>query len=763
MPKPGDKITAELTLVERIGAGGMGSVWRAQDLALDRQVAVKFITAEAARGQALERFRREATLAAKIRSPHVVEVHSHGVTDRGAPYMVMEVLAGQSLAERLKGGARLEIEAVCAIVDQVARALTAAHALGVVHRDIKPGNLFLIDAPGYDQFVKVLDFGVAKPTVVPEEGSLDDCITAEGVLIGTPRYMSPEQLTASPKVDHRTDLWALAVVAYQALTGELPFVGSTLPVLTLAVGRGEYTPPSARNPELGKAVDRWFERAWRFDPSDRFADADELARTFRAATLAGDDVDDSTAETRNAPIDPPIVDETVAYIAKRGLGVDSEDLAAEAGSERSASATRVPVEPPAATNEDEASEDEASEDEANEDEANEDEANEDERTEPAARASEATKVEASTAATTTADLAGKRPSPWWFLALALITVGLLWRWRSASSTESQTDATSPLASVPLVSGSGPTSPMPTAPRTLPRPSATAPTTSGRLPPEVIQSKMRLHLASFRQCLEMETIATAVRRTVMFTIDSDGVPRDVIIAELTMNTPSFDACLIERVGAMRFPAPKGGVVTVAYPLLFTSNDDQKLVDNDCHASPSCAIDGQCTAADNQCVVATDADCSLSLHCASRGLCRAKEGRCVTAFSECGPDSKACAVFGLCQLRDGLCAAETDNQCRQARACKGHGHCKAQDGACIAGHSDDCQSAGDCATRGLCDASEGWCTPASHAHCRASRECGEQGACTSRRWRCVAGSDADCAASRRCAEDGNCKLGPLGICQ
>jgi formylglycine-generating enzyme required for sulfatase activity len=204
----------------------------------------------------------------------------HGVTDDGMPYIVMEMLEGQSLADMLDEAGTLGLREVAAVIIQVARALAKAHSLGIIHRDIKPANIFLMsddaETTGMeDQHVKVLDFGIAKHTEIPEG------ITVPGMVIGTPGYMCPDQVLHSKEVGPEADIWSLAVVAYQALTGELPFFGETLAKLVGALVRGEFVKPSERRADLPESVDKFFERAFNKEPEMRFASAIELANGFR--------------------------------------------------------------------------------------------------------------------------------------------------------------------------------------------------------------------------------------------------------------------------------------------------------------------------------------------------------------------------------------------------------------------------------------------------------------------------------------------------
>ena len=280
--RPGLLIAQNVQLVRLLGQGGMGSIWVADHLTLHVQVAVKFISAALAQDpEAVGRFTREATSAARIRSPHVVQIFDHGVLD-GIPYIVMEMLQGEDLDRRLKRQKPLGLVETVTILQQIGKALSDAHALGIIHRDIKPSNVFLTQSAG-EVFVKLLDFGIAKQTDAGPGGRM----TATGQAVGTPGYMSPEQLfTGRGEVDHRSDLWGLAVLVHQCVTGVLPFEGKTLGDLSLAIHQGTFEPPSRRRPGLTPALDAWFRRALERDPTRRFGTAREFVDTFMEAARA---------------------------------------------------------------------------------------------------------------------------------------------------------------------------------------------------------------------------------------------------------------------------------------------------------------------------------------------------------------------------------------------------------------------------------------------------------------------------------------------
>ena len=277
----GTLLTPNLRLLRVLGTGGMGSVWLADHLTLRTQVVVKLMRPELAREpETLARFSREAAAAANVKSPHVVQIFDHGVTPDGAPYIVMEHLEGQDLHEYLERQGALLPAQVDVIVTQVAKALARAHERGIVHRDIKPHNLFLCHVGDGETYVKVLDFGIAK-AVDELKGGLDT--TSTGAIMGTPYYMSPEQALGQKSLDHRTDLWALGVVAFELLTGRKAFDGDSVGALAVAICSGTLPVPSTANPALGAAVDAWFAKACARRPDDRFASAKEQAEAFHVA------------------------------------------------------------------------------------------------------------------------------------------------------------------------------------------------------------------------------------------------------------------------------------------------------------------------------------------------------------------------------------------------------------------------------------------------------------------------------------------------
>ncbi|MET0591214.1 MAG: serine/threonine-protein kinase, partial [Polyangiaceae bacterium] len=223
------------------------------------------------------RFEREAKVEAQLRSPHVVHVLDHGVW-QGTPYIAMEFLQGESVAGRLERVGRLDAKATHRLVAHIARALTRAHAIGIVHRDLKPENVFLVpDDEG--EIAKVLDFGVAKWNT---DWAVNN-VTKTGLLVGTPLYMSPEQARGTKDIDFRADLWSLAVMAFQCMTGSLPFISEGLGDLLAKIMFEPIPMPSSIVPYLPLDFDAWWERASSRDIEARFQSAKELSDSLAVA------------------------------------------------------------------------------------------------------------------------------------------------------------------------------------------------------------------------------------------------------------------------------------------------------------------------------------------------------------------------------------------------------------------------------------------------------------------------------------------------
>ncbi|WP_420894966.1 protein kinase domain-containing protein, partial [Sorangium cellulosum] len=240
----------------------------------------------------------EATAAAQLRSAHVVQILDHGIEGE-QPFIVMELLEGEDLFERLARRRRLSLQETSRIMTQVARALTRAHGAGIVHRDLKPENFFLC-ANEDDEVVKILDFGIAKVG----HGKRAAQRTTVGTLMGTPHYMSPEQVKGLQEVDYRADLWALGVIVYQCVTGELPFDSEGIGDLLIKISVGEIPVPSRVNPELPPTFDAWFARACDRDPEGRFSSARDLAESLARIADLSTEAPASLSSPRPPPLPP---------------------------------------------------------------------------------------------------------------------------------------------------------------------------------------------------------------------------------------------------------------------------------------------------------------------------------------------------------------------------------------------------------------------------------------------------------------------------
>jgi serine/threonine-protein kinase len=271
-------IAGKYRLLRKLGQGGMGSVWYAEHMTLHSPVAIKLIDPSIAdNAEALGRFLREAQSAASLRSPHVVQILDHGV-DNGVPYIAMELLDGESLADRLTRVGRLSPGETARVLQHVARAIGRAHEAGIVHRDLKPDNIYLVRNDD-EEIAKVLDFGIAKSNAHGLSASAGGG-TRTGAVLGTPYYMSPEQAEGAKTLDGRADIWAMGVIAFECLLGSRPFDEETLGSLLLAICARPIPIPSQRGP-VPPGFDEWFARACARDVTQRYAVARDAAADLR--------------------------------------------------------------------------------------------------------------------------------------------------------------------------------------------------------------------------------------------------------------------------------------------------------------------------------------------------------------------------------------------------------------------------------------------------------------------------------------------------
>ncbi|HEY1958843.1 MAG TPA: serine/threonine-protein kinase [Polyangiaceae bacterium] len=279
LPQPGEVLAGKYRIERIIGKGGMGAVLAAHHQMLGETVAIKFLLGEIAQNpEAVKRFHNEAKNAFKIKSEHVCHVMDVG-EERGMPFMVMEFLNGEDLSQMVERRGALPVEEAVDYVLQALEAIAQAHAFGMVHRDLKPANLFLHRSGDGSSLIKVLDFGIAKSNALGDSSAQHN-LTSTKSMLGSPLYMSPEQLRSAKNVDARADIWALGVILYELLTGKVPFNGETLGELFIAILEQPPPPVMAIRPDvpqiLSDAVMRCLQRQIEY----RFSNVAELAQTL---------------------------------------------------------------------------------------------------------------------------------------------------------------------------------------------------------------------------------------------------------------------------------------------------------------------------------------------------------------------------------------------------------------------------------------------------------------------------------------------------
>jgi len=269
-------------LERRLGRGGMGTVYKATDTSLERAVAVKLIREDlVTSSDAAERFRREAKAAAAFAHPNLVTVHDFGVDSDTRVFLVMELLEGLTLRQRLEQQRKFATQPILQILGGVCAGLEAAHEHGLVHRDLKPENIFLTQS-GEGEVAKILDFGLAKFLISTVSSAAATVDTVPGVLMGTPQYMSPDQLKGDVAAA-AWDIWALAVITYEMLTGAHPFPASSVGQMHYAIVSGGFTPLSTHLPDAPAEWQQFFERALSPKTAVRPQSAKEFVSDLRKA------------------------------------------------------------------------------------------------------------------------------------------------------------------------------------------------------------------------------------------------------------------------------------------------------------------------------------------------------------------------------------------------------------------------------------------------------------------------------------------------
>jgi eukaryotic-like serine/threonine-protein kinase len=316
----GSVLVDKYRITREIGRGGMAIVYEAENIDIGKRVAVKVLSADLVTSRVVrERFLREARAAAAIRSPYICDVYDAGEFD-GRPFLVMELLEGESLYDRMTHVRRLDVASTLKIATQTAKGLAKAHAAGVVHRDLKPENLFLTRNEEGELVTKLLDFGLAK--FYASTDPVDQVrLTREGALFGTPAYMSPEQAKGRGEVDHRSDLWSLACIVYECLTGHTVWnVEQGVAMILAQVATAALPVPSTLRPELPPAFDSWFKKALERSPEDRFQTAAQFAISLTDALAPGDS---RHVQTPSLLVD---VDDVLQHVAERQESSGSELL-----------------------------------------------------------------------------------------------------------------------------------------------------------------------------------------------------------------------------------------------------------------------------------------------------------------------------------------------------------------------------------------------------------------------------------------------------
>jgi serine/threonine-protein kinase len=297
-------------LTRLVGRGGMGTVYEGTQLRLSKRVAVKLLARDLSSNQeALARFRREAEVTSQLGHPHIVQVFDFGTAPTGEPYLVMEYLEGEDLDQRIRRSRRLPLDITVNIVKQIASALASTHARGIVHRDLKPANILVLEIEGEVDFVKVVDFGISKVRAASLR------LTNASALVGTPNYMSPEQARGEiDEIDHRTDQWSLACIAYEMLAGRGPFVGETVHSLLYQVIHQEPPRLTTLVPGLPDDVAKVIARGLAKDKASRFPTINAFSRALvEAAKAPSAPIESSTSGHASVkPAAPPPPSATAA-------------------------------------------------------------------------------------------------------------------------------------------------------------------------------------------------------------------------------------------------------------------------------------------------------------------------------------------------------------------------------------------------------------------------------------------------------------------
>jgi len=315
---------------ELLSVGGMGAVYRGTHVLLQKRVAIKVLRSELPHAHLMvDRFHREAIAASAIGHENIVETTDMGLLPSGLAYLVMELLEGQSLREVMRAEAPMAVERACRICCEILRGVGAAHQAGIVHRDLKPDNIFLARR-GKREVIKILDFGVSllKRPNVP-----DTRLTSTGVIVGTPRYMSPEQAKGEQNLSGAVDVYAAGVVLYEMLTGQLPYFGENYNVIVHEIMGGKWMPLETRRPDAPREVCQVVRRAMALAPADRYATAEEMVEALEPFAGAGPSPGASTSVSA-APSATASASRKVAMGGKMSVALAQTEVATVGGRPR---------------------------------------------------------------------------------------------------------------------------------------------------------------------------------------------------------------------------------------------------------------------------------------------------------------------------------------------------------------------------------------------------------------------------------------------
>jgi serine/threonine protein kinase len=297
----GSTVAGKYHIDRLIGRGGMGAVFQATNASIGKRVALKFLAVETSKdADAATRFQREAEAASLAESPHIVQIFDSGRSEQGLPFLVMELLLGEDLRERLRREGRLAAEAAVRIGTQILKALRQAHGAGIVHRDLKPDNVFLCRRDDEPSFVKLVDFGISKL----QQHAGVDTLTHEGAVLGTAFYMSPEQAQSFPDIDGRTDLFSVGAILYEMLTGEPPHSAPTYEAVLIAICTRDAADVRAKAPDVPEKLAQVVARALRRDRDERYSSAEDMLADLEATLHASRALATKTRSAAGAGLRP---------------------------------------------------------------------------------------------------------------------------------------------------------------------------------------------------------------------------------------------------------------------------------------------------------------------------------------------------------------------------------------------------------------------------------------------------------------------------